>query len=71
MRISAAEAIRLLAAAGNSISRNRKNAPGYKWCFDYRLNGEDITLTRLRNEAERLPLSLNLRTGRYELRPPA
>jgi len=50
--MTAAQAIRILTEAGHTVSRNRKNAPGYKWAYDYKLNGEDVTLGRLRSEAE-------------------
>lgn len=52
--MTATEAIRILTKAGYTVTRTRKNAPGYKWAHDYKINGEDVTLGRLRREAEAL-----------------
>lgn len=50
--MTANEAIRVLTEAGYAVTRNRKRAPGYKWAHDYKINGVDVTLGRLRSEAE-------------------
>lgn len=50
--MTANEAIRVLTEAGHAVTRNRKHAPGYKWAYDYKINGADVTLGRLRRDAE-------------------
>lgn len=50
--MTANEAIRVLVEAGHTVTRNRKHAPGYKWAYDYNINGVDVTLGRLRSDAE-------------------
>lgn len=62
--MNANEAIRVLTEAGHAVTRNRKHAPGYKWAHDYKINGVDVTLGRLRRDAEsvlRNSLLINVR----------
>lgn len=67
MPLPAADAIRLLNAAG-TFARKAKAPAGGCRTLCYRVNGQPVNLGRLREMAEALPRTLDLATGRYELR---
>ena len=49
--ITASQAIKILTDHGHKVERNRKNAPGYQWAFDYKVDGSNVTLGTLRGKA--------------------
>jgi hypothetical protein len=69
-RISAADAIRLLQEAGH-VAGQRRAPAGSCRTLCYVVNGQRVNLGRLREMAEALPRTLDLTTGRYEIRQPA